>query len=67
MQMIPVRSSAIQSIGYDHATRRMKIRFHQGHAYDFSQVPEYVFLAFLAAPSKGDYYNTHIRDRYQCP
>ncbi len=67
MNMIPVRSSALQAIGYDPATQRMKIKFQQGQTYDFCRVPEQVFNALLNAPSKGDYYNNHIRDRYQCP
>lgn len=64
--MIPVRSSAISDIGYDPATRRMKIRFKQGDTYDFCRVPLNVFEGFLAASSKGAYYDRYIRDRYKC-
>jgi hypothetical protein len=66
MEMIRVSSSAIAAIGYDAATMRMKIRFTQGHTYDFCRVPESVFNAFLRSSSKGTYYNDHIKDRYQC-
>jgi hypothetical protein len=66
MNMIPVRSSAISAVGYDAATRRMKIRFTQGWTYDFCNVPQHIFDGLLRAPSKGTYYNNHIRDRYQC-
>lgn len=66
MEMIAVSSSAIAAIGYDPETMRMKIRFTQGHTYDFCRVPKEVFQAFLNSYSKGAYYNDYIRDRYQC-
>ena len=66
MNMIPVRSSAISSIGYDPSTQRMKIHFKHGSTYDFCRVPASVFDGFLAASSKGSYYDRYIRDRYQC-
>ena len=67
MNMIPVHSSAILAIGYDPSTSRMKIQFQEGHTYDFCRVPENIFKSFLAARSIGQYYNTYIRDKYQCP
>lgn len=66
MDMIRVSSSAISAIGYDATTMRMKIRFVQGSTYDFCRVPAHVFQGLLNAGSKGNYYNDHIRDRYQC-
>ncbi len=66
MQMIRVSSSAITAIGYDPQSRRMKIAFTQGHAYDFCGVPQNVFDGLLRASSKGGYYNDYIKDRYQC-
>lgn len=66
MEMIPVSSSAIRAVGYDAATRRMKITFIEGHTYDFCNVPEPVFVALLRSASKGRYYNDYIKDRYQC-
>jgi hypothetical protein len=66
MEMIRVSSSAMSAIGYDPRSRRMKITFTQGHTYDFCGVPQQVFDELLEAPSKGTYYNDHIKDRYQC-
>ena len=66
MEMIAVRSSAMTAVGYDPATRRMRIRFEQGHPYDFCGVPPAIHNGLMAALSKGSYYNQHIRDRYQC-
>ncbi|PYC20257.1 KTSC domain-containing protein [Aquipseudomonas alcaligenes] len=66
MKMTRVSSSAISAIGYDPATKRMKITFQQGHTYDFCGVPQHVYDNFMRAPSKGHYYNDYIKDRYQC-
>ncbi len=65
MDMIPVSSQAIAAVGYDPQTLRLRIRFVEGHSYDFHGVPAAVFQGLLRAPSKGGYYNAHIRDRYQ--
>jgi hypothetical protein len=66
MEMINVHSSCMRAVGYDPTTRRMKITFTEGKTYDFCGVPEHIFNGLLSASSKGTYYNTHIRDRYQC-
>lgn len=66
MDMIRVRSTAIRAIGYDPGTMRMKITFNGGHTYDFCRVPEHIFQTFLNAGSKGRYYDTYIKGRYQC-
>lgn len=66
MEMIRVNSTAIVAMGYDEISMRMKITFQQGHTYDFCRVPKHIFEGFLHASSKGNYYNLHIKDRYQC-
>ncbi|CAG9256165.1 KTSC domain-containing protein [Paraburkholderia caribensis] len=66
MEMISVASQAVSAAGYDPMTRRMKIRFRTGRTYDFCRVPQFVFDAFMASPSKGRYFDAHIRDRYNC-
>jgi len=66
MRMQLVASTAIAAIGYEPSTRHLRIRFVEGHSYDFCGVPLRVFKAFVDAPSKGGYYNAHIRDRYPC-
>lgn len=66
MEMIRVNSSAIAAVGYDPPSQRMKIQFKQGKTYDFCRVPQSVFDGLLSASSKGSYYDSHIRNRYQC-
>ncbi|CAI8810058.1 KTSC domain-containing protein [Pseudomonas soli] len=66
MQMVPVRSSAISAVGYDATTRRLKITFKQGRTYDFCRVPLEVYQGLINAPSVGAYYDSVIKDRYEC-
>lgn len=66
MQMQPVISTAIRSIGYDKMNQRLRIQFAQGHSYDFCRVPEHIYNGLMSAHSKGRYYDQYIRDRYHC-
>lgn len=66
-EWVTVRSRAIRAIGYEPETRRMYIDFHDSRPiYVFCEVPEAVFRQFVRAPSIGQYYHRHIRDRYSC-
>lgn len=47
MKMIPVSSSAISHIGYDKNTKQMKITFKGSGTYDYCDVPENVYNAFI--------------------
>jgi len=61
-----VLSSAIQAIGYDLHNNRLFIQFtHNPKIYEYYRVPESIYSGFMAARSKGDYYNIHIRDHYK--
>lgn len=57
-----VNSSAIARIEWSGGT--LSIWFHASGRYDYYGVPESVYLAFLAARSKGQFFNDRIRDRY---
>jgi hypothetical protein len=66
MKMQRVSSKAIAEIGYDPATLTLRILFVDGRRfYDFRGVPEHLYNSLMTAPSKGEFYNDHIRDKYQ--
>lgn len=60
---IAVDSSLIRSVT-DGSDATLTIRFHSGAVYRYFTVPRTILEAFLAAPSKGTYFNHHIRDAF---
>ena len=62
--MLRVSSSAIRLIDYNAQTAALRIIFHETGSYTFYAVPKSVYEALLYAPSKGRFFNDHIRDRY---
>ncbi|MBW4082295.1 KTSC domain-containing protein [Paenibacillus sp. S150] len=62
--MIPVLSSSISRVGYDEALRILRIEFHNGTLYQYSNVPGMEHAALLLAGSLGRYFNRHIRNNY---
>ena len=57
-------SSAIRGVEYDAGVRELYITFTSGTTYTYWDVPPRVYRDLLAAPSKGRYFNEHIRDTY---
>lgn len=58
-------STAISRIEYAPETEALDIRFRDsGELYRYYGVPARVYDAFRKATSKGRFFNSHIRDRY---
>lgn len=62
LNMTPVSSSDIASVGYENGT--LYIRFHRGGLYTYYNVPETEYRALMSAGSHGRYFHAHIRSRY---
>jgi hypothetical protein len=62
---VPVESTSIMSVGYTAASQVLEVVFRRGTVYRYLSVPADVFVAFVAAPSKGRYFNANVRDRYE--
>lgn len=60
-----VRSSNLRSIGYDPDTMILEIEFRSGSIYQYFNVPEKNYLAFVNAVSKGSYFINYIKDHYK--
>ncbi|TLN26716.1 KTSC domain-containing protein [bacterium] len=60
MNMVPVSSSNLVSVGYDPATQTLRVQFKLG-CYDYTGVPESVYRGLLGAPSKGEYHAARIK------
>jgi KTSC domain-containing protein len=60
-----VQSSAIKSVNYDAATRVLEVSFTRWGSFRYFEVPEFTVKALLKAPSKGEYFNRCIADRFR--
>jgi hypothetical protein len=59
-------STAIRHIAYDAATHELFVTFvPTGKTYAYFEVPEEVFHDFVAAESRGQFFNFFIRGRYE--
>lgn len=58
-------SSVIRNFRYDPAVRRLDILFVGGQRYAYYGVPRTIAMAMRNAPSKGEFFNACIRNRYR--
>jgi lysyl-tRNA synthetase class 2 len=59
-------SNVIKSFDYDGATQTLRVEFNNGSVYKYHDVPDSVYQELKIAPSVGQYFNTHIREKYGC-
>jgi hypothetical protein len=64
MRRTRVSSSVLASVGYATKTRTLEVEFVSGRIYLYLDVERDTYDALLAAPSKGTYFNAHIKDEY---
>lgn len=58
-------STVIADMAYDPETGTLSVWFRpSGRRYDYFEVPATVYDALRRSPSKGRYFNAHIRDGY---
>jgi hypothetical protein len=62
----PVVSTSIASVGFDADNEMLEVQFVSGSIYRYREVEEDVYDRFLAASSKGSFFNEHIKDAYLC-
>jgi hypothetical protein len=66
MRRKPIHSSAISSVGYDPDWEVLEVEFQSGAVYDYFEVPPDIYETLLAAPSKGKFLASEIKDVYPC-
>jgi KTSC domain len=57
-------SIVIAEISYDRMRARLTVTFANGRTYEYIDVPAEVVASFQSAFSKGTFFNSYIRDRY---
>jgi hypothetical protein len=64
MRRDPIASSNIAAAGYDSSSETLEIEFTNGSVYQYYNVPSSIYEAFMAAPSKGSFLATQVKDRF---
>lgn len=65
MNRVPVESSMMATIGYDHATAILEVEFHNGSVYAYVEVPPELYAELTETESKGQFFNTHVRAAFR--
>lgn len=64
MNLQPVDSSMLASVGYDAELQALVVLFNSGKAYQYHGVPPEVYEGLNQAGSKGRYMLDHVIDHY---
>jgi len=64
MEMAPVKSSNIASVGYDAERAELYVQFRSGGLYTYSGVPETEAAEMVKSASVGNYFATRIKGKY---
>jgi hypothetical protein len=64
MNMMPVLSSDLSSVGYESGA--LYIRFNSGGLYKYVGVPISIYEGLISASSPAKYFQARIKDRYPC-
>lgn len=59
--MKPVSSTNVKAVGYDHATRTLRVQFESG-TYDYADVGPEKHAGLMGAESKGSFIAAHIKN-----
>lgn len=62
MHREPVQSQVLVSVGYDADRRMLEVEFEGGAVYRYYDIPPDLHAGLMAAPSRGEYFATHIRN-----
>jgi hypothetical protein len=64
-ERILVQSAAFEEVAYDRKTQELTLWFDNGGVYTYREVPEATFTLFITEPSKGGFFQRHIRGRFE--
>lgn len=65
VDMTPIKSSNIEGVSYDAASRQMTIQFIGGAQYVYEDVPRSRFEGIVGAQSAGSYLHSEIKGNYK--
>ena len=66
MERNEIKSSLLQSVGYDSATKILEVQFTRGSIYQYSNVEPEKAAEMLAAKSIGSFFLKEIKPNFPC-
>ena len=63
MRMTPVSSKALSGVGYDAASKTLRLKFKSGRIHDYTDVGPEEADGLMNAESLGAHFNTHFQGR----
>jgi hypothetical protein len=64
LKMTKVTATALESIGYQDATRTLYIKFRDSSTLCFKDVPRFRLSGLMNAPRKDAYYQSFIKNQF---
>lgn len=64
MSWVPLHSTLLEAVVYQDEASVLELRFHGGAVYRYLGVPAIIYQELLGAESKGQYFNSRIRNRF---
>lgn len=62
MELIPVKSSNVQAVGYDPDEKVLRVAFRNGGVYDYPAVPPEMYESLLKSESIGRFVAQVVRN-----
>jgi lysyl-tRNA synthetase class 2 len=62
--LLKSHSNALKGFDYDLEKKILRVEFVNGSIYQYQDVPESIYNELKDAPSKGQYFNAQIRDKF---
>jgi len=66
MEMIPVKSSTLKTVGYDEIGGNVLVEFKTGGLYVYRHVPKVLYEQLMKAESKGSFFMKNIMGAFKC-
>ena len=65
MEMLPVVSTLIESVGYDEADQKLYVKFYSGPTYVYKGVPLELYGELLQSASVGRFFLEKIKGNFE--
>jgi hypothetical protein len=65
MILKPIKSSLIESIGYDNAAQALHVKFKDGKHYVYFETTQALFDDFEKSESSGRFFAANVRGRFR--